>query len=800
MLVKNPGFAAVAILTLTIGIGANATVFSWVQAVLVHPVAGVPHASQLVAAETIMPSGEFHTSSYPDYKDYRDQNQVFSGMAGIELMPVNMRWGGHEQEQRIWGEIVTENCFDILGVHAQYGDTFHAKNDTGLNSDPYLILSNGFWQRQFGSDRNVIGQTVSINRHSFTVIGVAPKGFQGPIVGVAPDFWVPMMMQPVALPGENIEERTPTFVHMLGMLKPGVTLAQAQADLSTIARRLQQEHPGNSRNVGIAVNPLWKAHYGAQDFLLPALVFLSVVALLVLLIACANIANILLARATSREREIAVRSALGAGRLRLLRQLLVESLLLAAAGGLGGVVLSLWSANLLIYFLPQGYLPLGLPLGVNSAVLGFTVIVTAATGVVFGLVPAIRASSPNVSGSLKEGGPASSAGAGNSRLRSLLVISEMALALVLLVGAGLLVRSMRAVHAAGPGFNPRHVLLAAFDLRANGYTDDNSQVFYSRLLDRLRAVPGVESASLEQYVPLWFYGKSYTKPQIEGYTPGPNEDMEFDRNIVGPNYFSLMQIPIVEGRDFTDADRDGAPLVVIVNQTMARRFWPGQSALGHHIGRPGNWRTIVGVAKDIKYHSMTEESESFLYTPSLQTGETASNVLVRTTGNPAELLGAVRDAARALDSQVSVLQAASVDDLLQQSLFSYRVAASLASVLGGLGLLLAALGIYGVIAFTVSRRTHEIGIRMALGAQPRDVLRLIIGQGVWLAGIGLAFGILASIAVTRLMSQLLYGVAASDPVTFVGVAVLLSLVALAACYIPARRAMKLDPMSALRYE
>jgi macrolide transport system ATP-binding/permease protein len=800
MLVKNPGFAAVAILTLTIGIGANATVFSWVEAVLLHPVSGVRHSDRLVAAETIMPDGEFHTSSYPDYKDYRDQNSVFSGMAGVEMMPVNMTWGGHDEEQRVWGEIVTENFFDVLGVHAQYGNTFHAEDDKGLNSDPYVILSYGFWLRQFGGNPDVIGQTLNINRRNFTVIGVAPRGFQGVIVGVAPDFWVPMMMQPVVLPGESLTERSPTFVHMIGILKPGVTLAQAQGDLSTIAKRLQLEYPGYSRDVGIAANPIWKAHYGAQDYLLPALIFLSVVALLVLLIACANITNILLARATGREREIAVRAALGAGRSRILSQLLIESLLLAAAGGVGGVLLSLWCANLLMFLLPGGYLPIGLPLGVNGAVLAFTLLVTILTGVIIGIAPALRACAPDLNHSLKEGGYTSSAGAGSNRLRNLLVISEMALAVVLLVSAGLLLRSMRRVQAASPGFNPRHVLLAAFDLRGDGYNGKNAQTFYARLRDSLRALPGVQSASMEEYVPLWFYGKSYTKPQIEGYTPRPNEDMDFDRNFVGPDYFSLMQIPLIEGRDFTDADRAGAPLVAIINQTMAQRFWPGQSALGHHIGSPGQWRTIVGVVKDIKYHSMTEQPESFIYTPSLQSQQTAENVLIRTNRSPADMLRAVRETARSLDPRVSVLQAATVDDLFQQSLFYYRTAAALATVLGALGMFLAALGIYGVLAYSVSRRTHEIGVRVALGASPRDVLRLVIGQGALLAGIGAAIGIAASLAAVRLMSNLLYGISADDPVTFIGVALLLGFVALAACYIPARRAMQVDPMIALRYE
>jgi len=800
MLLKNPGFTAIAVLTLTLGIGGNATVFSWVQAVLLHPLPGIQHSDRLAAIETIMPNGEYHTSSYPDFRDYRDQNQVLSGLIGFELVPVNMTWAANNQEQRVWGEIVTENYFDVLGVHAERGRLFQAKDTGALNGDPYIVLSYPFWQRQFGGNPTALGKTVDINNHSFTIIGIAPRGFQGTIVGVAPDYFVPMMMQPAILPGEDLQQRSPTFIHLMGVLKPGVTLAQAQADLSTVARRLAREYPASSRNVGIFVAPVWKAHYGAQSLLLPALLFLSVVAVFVLLIACANIANLLLARASSREREIAVRSALGASRKRLLQQLLVESLLLALAGGVGGILVASWAANLLVFFFPAGVFPIGLPLGVNAEVLVFTVALSVVTGVICGVVPALRASSPNLSRSLKEGGRTNSAGSEHGRLRSLLVISETVLALVLLVSAGLLLRSARNVQAASPGFNANHVLLAAFDLRPNGYTNESSHAFYDNLLQRLRALPGVKSVTMERYVPLWFYGRGYTTPVIEGYTPAPNEDMDIDFNDAGPNYFSTMQIPVIDGRDFTEQDRQGAPLVVIVNQTMAKRFWPGQSAIGHRISSWHRWWTIVGVVKDIKYHTMTEQREAFVYFPSLENGETDANVLIRSSGNLAGLLGEVRKTAKLLDPSVMVLQAGNLDELVHISLFSYRTAAALSATLGALGLLLATIGLYGVLSYSVSQRTHEIGVRMALGAQPPDVVGLVIGQGARLVGIGVIVGIAASLAVTRLMSSLLFGVTAGDPLTFVSVAVLLTLVALAACYIPARRAMRLDPMEALRYE
>lgn len=803
MLAKSPGFTVIALLTLMLGIGGNATVFSWIRGTLLHPIPGVPESSRLVAVETVMPTGEFHTSSYQDFRDYSAQNEVFSGMIGFELVPVNMSWSGHAQDERVWGEIVTENTFEVLGVHAERGRLFRASDNRGVSSDPYIVLSHNFWRSHFGADPSIVGRSLEINLHNFTVIGVAPAGFQGTIVGIMPDYWIPMMMQPVALPGEDLEWRGPTFVHLMGKLKPGVSIEQARANVTAIAQHLAQEYPQFDRGIGMAVSPVWKAHYGAQDLLLKALVFLAIVALLVLLIACANIANLLLARATSRQREIAVRSAVGASRARLLRQFFVENLLLALAGGAGGILVSLWSVNFLADFLPNGYLPVGLQVGVEGEVLAFTVALSIVAALIFGLVPAWRSASPNLIASLNESGRASSAGASHGRLRNALVVSEMVLALVLLVAAGLLVRTMKNVETASPGFNPNHVLLAALDIRANGYTNSSSHAFYDELLRRIRALPGVESASMEQYVPLWFYGMGQTtlaRNSIENYTPSPNELLRIDFNIVGPNYFSTMQIPVVSGRQFTEQDNEGAPPVIVVNQTMAQHFWPGQSAVGQHINVWGAQRTVIGVAKDIKYHSMTEQPESFFYFPTLQEGETDTNVLIRTAGAPGALLPAVRETVRSINPKVMVLQAGSVSGLVYTVLFSYRTAATLAAVLGMLGLLLAALGIYGVLAYSVSQRTHEIGIRMALGAQRAEVMRLVLSQGGKLVLLGIAIGLLASFAVTRLMHSLLFGVSATDPLTFAGVAIVIAVVAFIASCVPARRAMRLDPTEALRYE
>jgi predicted permease len=808
MLRKNPGFTAVAVLTLAIGIGGNATVFSWIRGVLLTPLPGVQEASHLVAVETVMPDGEYHTSSYPDYRDFRDRNHVFSATIGFELAGVDMSLRNNAPPERVWGIIATENYFDVLGVRAAIGRTFHAEPNQALNSDPYIVLSQGLWMRRFGSDPNVVGRVVYMNDHPFTVIGVAPRNFYGTIVGIDAAYFVPMMMQPEILPGEDIEERYPTFVHIIGKLKPGSTIEQAQAELSALAKDFEKEYPNEEKNVGVFVTPVWKAHYGVQDFLRAVLGFLMIVAVLVLLIACVNVANLLLARASAREREIALRAALGASRKRLLRQLLMESVLLAVAGGACGILLAIWGGSLLMYFLPPAHLPVGFPSGTQLPVAAFTLILSVTTGIVFGLVPAWRGSRSDLNQSLKEGGRASGTGAAGHRLRDLLVVSEIVLATLLLVSAGLLLRSLHNQELAGPGFNTEHVALAAFDLRGNGYSDEQSINFYDRLLERIRANPGVESASLEHFVPLWFTGRSYSTVRIENYTPTPGEDMGIDLNVVGPDYFRMLEIPLVTGRDFREADRAAAPKVVVVNQTMAKRFWPGQDATGHRVHIWSEWRTVVGVARDVKYHRMNEPPQSFIYLPELQAEGRRSapsnwadaNILVRSQMPTAAVIGQIRAAASALDPKVQPLETDDLAGLLRVSLFANRTAASVAAVLGGLGILLAALGVYGVLSYSVSQRFREIGIRLALGAQRKDVLGLVVGQGLRLAGLGGGMGVIAAFATTRLMGSLLYGVSATDFPIFATVVCFVGVAAGLAAYIPARRAMRVDPMVALRHE
>jgi predicted permease len=800
MLAKRPGFSLAAVLTLALGIGASTVVYSWTQAVLFHPLGAAKNSDQLVVAETVMPDGALHTSSYPDFVDYRAQQQVFTDMIGFELIGNIVRARDEAQGERTWGELVTGNYFDVLGVHAALGRTFAPEEDGAPGGHPVAIISDGLWRRRFGADPLIAGKTMDFDKHPFTIIGVAPPDFGGTIVGLAVEFWVPMAEQSVVLPGESLTERHPTFVHMMGRLKAGVSVEQAQADLSTISAQIARAYPDSSRNTGIHVGPLYAASYGAQSLLRPVLEFLMAAVLIVLLIGCVNIANLLLARALSREREIAIRGALGAGRRRLMQQLISESMLLAFVGGAAGLMAAAWGINLLSLFLPPAHLPFGLEPAFNARVLGFAFLLSVAAGVICGIVPALEASKPGLFNALKEGGRNSSMSRGRRRFRTALVIAEVTLAVVMMIGAGLLARSFHNLLNASPGFDGENVRLFAFDLRSSGYGGWKAQEFIDQLVEKLRTAPGVESASAERWAPLWFNGRGWAPVTVEGYTPKPDEFMGIDFNVVGANYFTTMKIPMVSGRDFMERDRRGAPDAMIVNETMARRFWPGKDPVGHRVNFDGRWQTIVGVAKDIKYHSMQEQPESFLYMPLLQGGGTDANVLVRTRASTASMIPVVRERARLLDPSVAVLESDDVSQLTRVSIFAQRIAAALASVLGILGLLLAALGIYGVISYGVGQRTQEIGIRLALGAQRQDVLRLVLNQGMRPVIVGAVAGIVLGFGAARLLTHQLYGVKSDDPVTFAVVTAILCAVAILACWFPAQRATKVDPMVALRHE
>ena len=796
MIAKAPGFTLLATLALALGICANTTIFSFINGLILRPLTGVKDPDRLVAVYTAdYSSGLYGGSSYPDYLDFRDQADVFENLAAFDQTVLNAT--SESDAERLRGFIVTGNYFDVLGVRAQLGRTLQPSDD-----QPLVVISDSLWQRRFSADPTVVGRTLRLNDKLYTIIGVAEPSFRGLRLGSPPEFWLPVT--------GDIKEtaRDNRGIQLIGRLKPGVTVAQAQTQLTTIAARLAQAYPDT--NVGTLDRPnepkpvtvVRESRIGpdAQVAIKRVSLLLFAVVGLVLLIACANVANLLLARASVRRREIAVRLALGASRGRLIRQLLTESLLLALLGGVAGLLATQWTVRLLPQFFPANDAS-GLDLSVDWRVLLFTLGVSLLTGLLFGLAPALQATRLNLLPALK----AESAGYGQRRrriaLRDVLVIAQLAMSLVLLVSAGLFVRSLRQALTFDPGFATENLLAASMETRGGARLNkQQSQEFYQQALERAGSLPGVQSVTLSMIVPL--SGGGYRRmTTLEGYQPKPNEDTELNTNTIGLNYFNTMGIPIVAGRDFNAQDREGSPLVVIVNEELARRYYGG-NAVGKRlqIGSNVPSREIVGVARTARYRNLREEPLPFIYIPMAQEYQSGMTLLVRTKVDPEELVGALHKEMRALNKDVPLFGVATMSERIGGQLAADRTVAVLLSIFGGGALLLAAIGIYGVMGYAVAQRTHEIGVRIALGAEHRDILRLIVGQGMVLIAIGAGIGLALALAATQVLKSLLFGISATDPLTFASVIVVLVGVALLACYLPARRATKVDPLEALRYE
>ncbi|HXG68903.1 MAG TPA: ABC transporter permease [Blastocatellia bacterium] len=800
-LLASPGFTFIAILSLALGIGANTAIFSLVNTILLRPLP-VAQPEQVVAVNQVdlrNPSG-FANFSYPNYVDFRDRNEVLSGMYAHRFVPLSLSRGGNNE--RVWGYLVSGNYFDVLGVSAFKGRLFSQEDDRAPGAHPVAVVSYGGWQRRFGSDPDLVGKTILLNGHTFTVIGIAPENFTGTELIFTPEIWVPMMMARQIEPGSNWLERRGTGVLFAGgRLKPGVTAAQAEAALNVLSEQLAREYPSTNEDKGIQLTPPGLIIPQFRNSVISFAGVLMATVGLVLLIACANLANLLLARASARRKEIAIRLALGAGRLRLIRQLLTESVLLALMGGLVGLLLALWLVDLIAAFRPPIDFPLTIALQVDYRVLGFTLLLSFATGVLFGLAPALQATKPDLVPALKD--ETGAAGYRRSRLRNSLVVAQVALSLILLIAAGLIVRSLQHVQMIGPGFETERAIAMSVDPGLQGYTRERGQEFYRQLIERVEALPGVRSATLASYLPLGL-NVNTNGIYIEGQPPTRGaETPEALTSNVGPRYFETMGIPLVAGREFTERDKPDAPLVAVVNETFARRFWPGESAVGKRFSfsrEGGPFMEIVGVAKDGKYFSLGEAPAMFAYISLSQVHESSATLVVRTAADPQSLVAAIRREIQQLDANLPVFDVKTLDEHMSLSLFPMRIGAAVVGSFGLLALTLAAIGIYGVMAYSVSRRTREIGIRMALGAERRDVLRMIVGQGMKLASVGMGIGLLGALALTRLMSSVLYGVSATDVMTFTIVTLMLTLIVLLACYIPARRATKVDPMIALRYE
>jgi predicted permease len=806
MLLKRPGGATIVALSMALGIGANATIFSFVNELLLRPPA-VERPQELLEVWDHNRQGgssfnSFMPLSYPEYAYYRDHNRVFSEMLAFDGDPELTSWSRNGQGEIIQSLYVSGNFFSSLGVKAALGRTFAPEEDRAPGTNPVVVLSHAFWQERFGADPNIVGSTMTLNGFGFNVIGVAPKGFTGLMVGVMPDVWVPLMMGPqTRRDPELLTRRGAHWILGVGRLKPGFSLTQATADLNVLSSQLAQSFPDNKKMYEAVIFPVTLLPGPARGYVAAFSGLLMLVAALALVIACANAASFLLAQATARRREIAVRAALGASRSRLVRQTLAESVLLACLSGSLGWLLAKWMAPLLLSFTPPS-LPVRLAVSPDYRVFGFTLLISLSAGLLFGLAPAWQGTMVDLATSLKEG--ASGGGARKSRLRSLLVVGQVAICSLLLVGSGLCLRSLFHARSIDIGFETGNRIIATLDLSILGYSEARGRTFFDDLIERTKNIPGVESASLTSHLPLGTtsWGEFV---KVEGHQPPPGESgFGVGAMGVGPDYFKTMGTRVLRGREFTSRDTKGAPGVVIINEEMARRFWPERDPVGATITMDGGNREqrfeIVGVVKNGKYRFLGEQPRHFLYHPILQGYYARSTLVAKTSGDPISLLAAVRREIGALDPNVAPTQLGALEEHLAFALFPARVSGVLLGVFGLLALVLALVGLSGLIAYSVSRRTREIGVRMALGAGTREVLKLVIGEGMLLTLIGMTIGLAAALGLTRFLSDLLYGVSAVDPLTFGVTTLLLIGVALFACWLPARRATKVDPMVALRCE
>ena len=790
MLLKNPGFTLIAVITLALGIGANALIFSVVNAVLLRPLPFKEPERLIMIRETKIPQFPEFSVSPGNFLDWKRRNTVFERLVAINTPSFNLIGTGDPEQ--ISGMRVTDGFFAMLGAKPELGREFLPEEDQPDRNN-VVILSHGLWQRRFGGDPKIINQTITLSGRIYTVIGVMPATFS--FGGRETALWTPM-----GFTSDDAQNHGGHFLSAIGQLKPGAKLEQARSEMSAIAGQLAQEYPDANAGWNVKLLPL-------QEFIVRSvetalLVLLGAVAF-VLLIACANVANLLLARAAGREKEIAIRTALGAGRARIVRQLLTESALLALAGGVAGLLLAKWGTDLLLKLAPQN-LPRMSDVSLDGRALAFTAAVTLLTGLIFGLVPALQASKPNLTETMKDaGGRGSTEGGRRQFVRGSLVVLEMASALLLLVGAGLLIKSFWRLQRIDPGFNPNNALTASVTLPSRKYPEENQQsAFFQQLLEKVRALPGVQAAGASNVVPL---GGDYVLGfVIEGRPPlPPGAGQSTNYYAVSADYFKAMGIPLLRGRVFTEQDTRNSTRVAVISESMAKRVFPNEDPIGkriHVTNGPTVFREIVGIVGDVKHYGLDQDTTLQTYEPYTQQPFSFMTLVVRTAGDPTNLTSAIRNQVLSIDKEQPVSGVRTLEQRVSTSIAQQRFSMLLLGVFAAVAMVLAAVGIYGVLSYAAAQRTHEIGIRMALGARAGNVLKMVIGQGMKLALAGVALGSGAALALTQLMKRLLFGVTAADPMTYVVIALSLTLVALFACWIPARRAAKVDPMVALRVE
>lgn len=790
MLLKAPLFTSVAVLALALGIGTNTGIFSLVNAFLLRPLSFRDPGQVVSIWQANQRRGSDHDPvSYPNFVDIQNDNQVFEQVAAYSLQGFNLTSDGIVPN-RVQGGRASAALFPLLGIKPLNGRTFSPEEDQPGGSR-VIVISYGLWQRQFGSNPNLIGQSITLDGENHTVIGIMPADFKFPVQSQA-DLWLPL------LPAANREERGMRSLSVIARLKAGTSIEHARAEVNIIARRLQQEYPATNTGWGLNVVSL---HEDITKRAKPALFLLFGVVGFVLLIACANVANLLLARAVVRQKEIAIRISLGASRVRLIRQLLTESLLLALISGALGFLLALVGLKVLLSQVPD--IAGEQNIGLDGKVLLFTLLASVVAAVFFGLLPALQTSKPNLNDALKEGGRNSSGGFGGKLgLRNILVVFEVALSLVLLIGAGMMIKSFLNLQKVNPGFDAKNVLVVPISLPQTKYPEDAQRgLFFQQAAERLKALPGVNYVSATNFIPLGDEERANAL-YIEGRVLAPGEKIYAGTRDVMPDYFRALHIPLVKGRSFTSQDTADSQPVIVINETMARRFFPGEDPLGKRVslipGQNGPWLTIVGVVGDIRHTSFSIEPKPEVFGPHLQDASTSMNIVIQTASDPSLLMASVRNEIRMMDSSIPLLGMKTMDQMVKDAIAPVQAIMMLLNTFAALALLLAALGIFAFISYSVTQRTPEIGIRMALGAQRYDVLKLIVGQGIRLVLVGIVLGIIGAFFLTRLMAGLLFGVAAVDPVTIASVSLILLIVALLATLIPASKATKLDPTIAFR--